>query len=235
MNFAGILASGMGKRMKMAKVPKQFLTLGDKPLIIHTIEKFLIISEIDVIIVAVAKDWMNHMEKLINKYCNHHKIHIIEGGKTRNETIINICNYIRENYKKEKNILVTHDAVRPFLTQRIIQESIEVCKKYGVADTIIPATDTIVESKDGNVISNIPIRNEMYQGQTPQSFYVNEFIETYESLTEEQKNILTDACKVYVMKGKKVGLVLGEPYNIKITTEYDFLLAKLILNNIWRE
>ena len=75
----------------------------------------------------------------------------------------------------------------------------------------------------------------MYQGQTPQSFNVEEFIKQYESLTEDEKEILTDATKTYVLKGKKVGLVAGEPYNMKITTKYDLKLAKLMLNNLKSE
>ena len=105
-------------------------------------------------------------------------------------------------------------------------------QKYGATDTIIPAVDTIVESKDGNVLSNIPVRSQMYQGQTPQSFNVSEFIKTYEALTEEEKEILTDACKVYILKEKPVGIVIGENYNMKVTTKYDLKMANLMLNNL---
>lgn len=99
-------------------------------------------------------------------------------------------------------------------------------------DTVISATDTIVQAEDGKFISDIPVRNQMYQGQTPQTFKVEEFIEVYNSLTEDEKNILTDATKVFVIRNKQVALVKGELYNIKITTKYDLKMANLMLNNI---
>ena len=232
MNFAGILAGGSGTRMGKTDLPKQFLMLGQKPIIIHTIEQFLISPSIDEIVVAVQENWVSYTEDIINKYCSDTRIHVIVGGASRNETVMNICKYIAENYQNTDNIVVTHDAVRPFVTQRIIEDNVEQCKKYGATDTVIPAVDTIVESKDGDVLSNIPIRNYMYQGQTPQSFNVNEFIKTNDALTAEEKEILTDACKVYILKGKPVGIVIGENYNMKITTKYDLKMANLMLNNL---
>lgn len=235
MNFGGILAGGKGTRMGKTDLPKQFLMLGEKPIIIHTIEQFLVSPAIDEIVVGVPENWIDYTEDIIEKYCKDDRIHVVQGGQNRNGTIMNICKYICENFKDNENIIVTHDAVRPFVTQRIIKENVEICKKIGAADTVISASDTIVESKDGEIISNIPIRSQMYQGQTPQSFNVEEFIKQYESLTDEEKEILTDATKTYVLKGKKVGLVSGEPYNMKITTKYDLKLANLMLNNLRSE
>lgn len=232
MNFGGILAGGKGTRMGKTDLPKQFLMLGEKPIIIHTIEQFLVSAQIDEVVVAVPENWITYTQDIVEKYCKDDTIHIIKGGSSRNETIMNICHYITENSKDEENIVVTHDAVRPFVTQRIIKDNIEMCQKYGATDTVIPAVDTIVESKDGNTIANIPVRSQMYQGQTPQSFKVSEFIDQYEALTEEEKEILTDAAKVYVLKQKEVGLVMGENYNMKITTKYDLKLANLMLNNL---
>lgn len=235
MNFGGILAGGSGTRMGKTDLPKQFLLLGEKPIIIHTIEQFLISTNIDEIIVAVPQNWVSYTEDIIKKYCDNPKIHIIQGGTTRNETIVNICNYIQTINKDEENIVVTHDAVRPFITQRIIKENIEMCKEYGAVDTVIPATDTIVHAKYGQFITDIPIRSEMYQGQTPQTFKVNEFVEVYNSLSEGEKTILTDATKVYVMRDKKVALVKGELYNIKVTTKYDLKMANLMIDNLSEE
>lgn len=233
MNFAGILAGGMGTRMGKTDLPKQFLMLGDKPIIIHTVEQFIIAEKIDQIVIAVPENWINYTKDIIDKYCKDDRIHVIQGGKSRNETVLNVCKYIKENYEvTENDVVVTHDAVRPFITQRIINDNIERCKEYGAADTVIPATDTIVEAKDNTVISNIPIRDMMYQGQTPQSFNIVKFMEVSNKLTEEEKEILTDACKIYVLKNQKVGLVMGELYNMKITTMYDLKMANLMLNNV---
>lgn len=233
MNYAGILAGGKGTRMGKTDLPKQFLMLGEKPIIIHTIEQFIVADKIDHIVVAVPENWINYTQDIIEKYCKDDRISVTKGGSNRNETIFNICNYINENFDITKDdIIVTHDAVRPFITQRIIKDNIEKCKEFGAVDTVIPATDTIVEAKDNTVISNIPVRDAMYQGQTPQSFNIVEFMEVSNKLTEEEKEILTDACKIYVLKDKKVGLVKGELYNMKITTMYDLKMANLMLNNI---
>lgn len=233
MNFAGILAGGMGTRMGKTDLPKQFLMLGEKPILIHTVEQFIIADKIDYIVIAVPENWINYTKDIIDKYCSDDRITVIQGGKSRNETIFNICNYIKENYEvTEKDVIVTHDAVRPFITQRIINDNIEKCKEFGATDTVIPATDTIVEAKDNMVISNIPIRDIMYQGQTPQSFNILKFMEVSGKLTEDEKDILTDAAKIYVLKNQKVGLVMGELYNMKITTTYDLKMANLMLNYI---
>lgn len=231
MVYAEILAGGKGRRMGNTEMPKQFLMLGSKPIFIHTIEQFLFHEKIEKIILCCPKEWLSHAKDAISKYIPKNKeIYVVEGGSTRNETIIKGCKFIEENFGiKKDDIVITHDAVRPFVTQEIITDNIEGVKKYGAVDTVISATDTIVESKNGKEISNIPIRDEMYQGQTPQSFNIVELMTTYESLTDEEKSILTDACKMFVIKNKKVHLVLGEIYNIKITTLHDLKLANAIL------
>lgn len=230
MNYVGILAGGIGKRMGKTELPKQFLMLGNKPIIVHTIEQFLVNSNVEKIIVAVPENWINYTIDLIERYIGNNEITVIKGGKDRNDTIMAICNYIKEEYSIHlDDIIITHDAVRPFITQRIINENIEKCNKYGATDTVVQATDTIVESKEDDMISNIPVRDYMYQGQTPQSFKIEELMDTYYKLTDEEKNILTDACKMYIMKNKKVKLVNGELYNMKITTPYDLKMANMMI------
>lgn len=232
MNYGAILAGGVGARMGNTKLPKQFLLLGKKPIIIHTIEQFVISEDIDKVIMAVPSNWLNYTLDIVKKYCKDENVFVITGGETRNETIMNICKFIDKEFSAtEEDIIVTHDAVRPFITQRIIKENINECKKYGAVDTVVPAYDTIVEAKDGQIISDIPIRDYLYQGQTPQTFKVNELVSTYENLTDDEKKCLTDAAKMYVIKNKKVKLVLGELYNVKITTSYDLKLANLMLAN----
>lgn len=230
MNYAGILAGGIGKRMGRSDLPKQFLLLGNKPILIHTIEQFLISNDIDKIIVAVPANWKSYSDDLIKKYCDIEKVDIICGGETRNDTILNICNHIKETYGlNNDDIILTHDSVRPFINQRIIKDNIDACKSTDAVDTVIPAFDTIVEAKDNKTISNIPIRDHMYLGQTPQTFKVETFINVYSALTNEEKDILTDACKMFVIKNKEVKIVSGESYNIKVTTPYDLKMASLML------
>ncbi|MDU0451362.1 D-ribitol-5-phosphate cytidylyltransferase [Staphylococcus chromogenes] len=231
MIYAGILAGGIGSRMGNVPLPKQFLELDGKPIIIHTVEKFLLTSDFDKIFIATPKKWLLHTQDVLNKYgIKDHRLEVIEGGIDRNETIMNIIDAIDNVHSiDESDIIVTHDAVRPFLTRRIIKENIENALKNSAVDTVIPAIDTIISSKNGVDIDTIPVRSEMYQGQTPQSFNVKLLRENYKNLSEENKKILTDACKIMVVSNQKVKLVEGELYNIKITTPYDLKVANSII------
>ncbi len=231
MIFAAILAGGIGSRMGGTDTPKQFLTLGDKPVIIHTIEKFVINSKFDKILVLSPQSFVNHTKNLINEYFGeNNNIIVLKGGDTRNDTLINSIEYIKENFEiDDDSVIVTHDSVRPFVTHRIIEDNINAAKEFGACDTVVPATDTIVESVDSKIISDIPIRDNFYQGQTPQSFKINKLSELINSLSDDETNILTDACKIFVLKGEDVHLVKGEITNIKITYPYDLKLANTIL------
>ena len=233
MIFAVILAGGVGSRMGGADMPKQFLQLGSKPIIIHTIEKFLINSNIDKIIVLTPENYINHTNHLIDQFIGGNgDIVVVEGGETRNDTLLNSINYINDNFGiDDESIIVTHDSVRPFVTHRIINDNIEAAKRFGACDTVIPATDTIVESINSQTIESIPVRDYYYQGQTPQSFNIKKLFNLINSLTEAETNILTDACKIFVLKDEDVHLVKGDVTNIKITYPYDLKLANTILDD----
>lgn len=234
MIFGAILAGGTGSRMGLTNMPKQFLELGDKPIIIHTLQKFLLNLKFDAIYLGVHENWTGYMEDLIEKYIvdgeNKKRIKIISGGVDRNSTIMNIVEDIEKNYTlTNEDIIITHDAVRPFITSRILEENIEMSLKYGACDTVIPAIDTIVVSENNKIIKEIPNRQYMYQGQTPQSFKILELKKLYNELSKEEKEILTDACKIFVIKGKEVHLVRGEISNLKITTQEDYKIAQAMI------
>jgi len=131
MIFAAILAGGIGSRMGETDTPKQFLTLGDKPVIVHTIEKFAINSKFDKIIVLSPKNFINYTNDLIKEYFDDNsRIVVLEGGKTRNDTLINAIEYINDNFDiDDDSIIVTHDSVRPFVTHRIIEDNIKAAKE----------------------------------------------------------------------------------------------------------
>lgn len=226
-----ILAGGVGARMGNAEKPKQYMELGGRPVIIYTIEKFVICPEFEKVIVLCPESWVRYTEDLVKKYIPaEDRILVAAGGAARNETIMNGIARIEElGGLDEDTIIVTHDAVRPFVTHRILRENIRFAREMGACDTVIPATDTIVESTDGDRISAIPDRGRMYQGQTPQSFRAIQLREVYQSLDETEKAILTDACKILTMKGIPVHLVRGEVFNIKITYPFDLRLAESIL------
>lgn len=229
--YGVILAGGIGSRMGDSKLPKQYMNIGGKPIIIHTLEKFCLYDSFEEIIIACPKQWLEHTRGLVSKYISdEEKISVIEGGEVRNETIVNSINFIGEKYGiDEETVVVTHDAVRPFVTYKMINDNILAAKDFGACDTVIPATDTIVVSEDGVFISDIPNRAKIYQGQTPQSFKAKRFMELYENTEEDVKSILTDAAKVFTLNGEKVHLINGETFNIKITYPYDIAVAEALL------
>lgn len=234
MIYAGILAGGKGTRMGLQDRPKQFLELGKRPIIIHTIEKFLLVTEIDVIIVGVHPDWVGYTEDLIEKYLSSYsdRIVITEGGHDRNTTIENIIKTANNiNTLSDDDIIVTHDSVRPFVSIKTIQENIRLASKFDAVDTVVEATDTIVQSLDNILITDIPERQFLYQGQTPQSFKMIEFLTLYNDLSQDQKEVLTDACKIFVISGKNVALANGEYSNIKITTVTDLKIARSMIED----
>ncbi|EBF5358653.1 2-C-methyl-D-erythritol 4-phosphate cytidylyltransferase [Listeria monocytogenes] len=230
MIYAEILAGGKGTRMGNVNMPKQYLPLKGKPIIVHTIEKFILNDRFEKIIIATPKDWINHTQDIIKKYIFDSRVIVIEGGTDRNETIMNGIRYVEKEFGlNEDDIIVTHDAVRPFITHRIIEENIDMALEFGSVDTVIPAVDTIVESTNHDFITDIPVRGNIYQGQTPQSINMKTIQKHYNNLTDDEKQILTDACKICLLAGEKVKLVNGGISNIKITTPYDLKVANAIV------
>lgn len=216
--------------MGNVNMPKQFLTLKTKPIVVHTVEKFLLHPEFEKIIVVSPKEWINHTSDILRKFIgNSDRIVIVEGGADRNESIMSGIRYIEAKFGiQDDDIIVTHDSVRPFVTHRIIEENIKAAIEHGAVDTAIEAIDTIIQSQDGEFIDNIPVRKTMFQGQTPQSFRIRQLVDRYQALTADDRAILTDACKICALKGDPVKVVLGEVFNIKITTPYDLKIAEAL-------
>ena len=235
--YAAILAGGSGTRMGNPDKPKQFWMMADRPVIIHTIEKFCMVDEFAEIIVLPPATWVNQTNDLIKRYLAQfaNRIAVVAGGAERNDTIMNAIAHIEQaNGLADDDIIVTHDAVRPFVSYRIIKENIEAARQYGACDTVIPATDTIVHSIDGELIADIPVRNEYYQGQTPQSFNALRLKALFQELAESDKAVLTDACKILVLKGEPVALVKGDEANMKLTYTNDMRVARAMLDD-WDE
>lgn len=233
MIYAVILAGGTGSRMGVSDTPKQFLEIKGKPILNYTVEKFLLNAKFEKVIILTPENWISHTKRILRKFTGEsEKLAVIAGGVTRNETIMNAIDYIEKtDGLDDDTVIVTHDSVRPFVTHRMIEDNIKAAEDFGACDTVIPASDTIVESVDREAISSIPLRQHMYQGQTPQSFKAKALREDYNSLSEEEKAILTDAAKILVMKGRTVKLVKGETYNIKITYPYDLRIARSLLED----
>lgn len=212
--------------------PKQYYQLGNKPVLIHTIEKFYAFGQFDEILVLCPETWLQQTKDLIARYCPDfcNKVHVAAGGKTRTDTVLNAIAWFDEKCSVDENsIIVTHDAVRPFVSLRIIDDNIKAAKRFGACDTVIPATDTIVVSENATSILEVPDRRNLYQGQTPQSFNLSKLKKILTSLNNEEKELLTDACKAFVLRGEPVEMVKGDVSNFKITYPHDMRIAHAML------
>lgn len=228
MVYAVVLAAGLGLRMKGSKVPKQFLMLGTQPIIAHTVDKFSIVPEISKIIIVVSEPWLEHSKAIFKDKEYLSRLEFCIGGNSRQESLYNACKHIVSKSGDQGDYIISHDAVRPFVSIDVIKKNIDV--RFGVdvaCDTVVKATDTIVRSEDGHFIHSIPDRNFLYQGQTPQSFVCEDYIRAYEKIGEKES--VTDAAKLLQLTGVKVALVEGEPSNIKITTDYDLSYAQFLM------
>ena len=122
-----------------------------------------------------------------------------------------------------------HDAARPLISQRIINDNISACVKYNAVDTVIKASDTIVRSTNSEFISDIPVRQELYQGQTPQTFKLGLILDAHEQAKINALDNVTDDAKLVLSLGKEVYLVEGSKQNFKITTFDDLMMLKALL------
>lgn len=226
MVYAAVLAGGSGLRMG-GNMPKQFLSVGDKPIIIRSIEAFLESGSVDKVFVAVSSDFLDYTKELIAEYIGENDISVVVGGKNRNETLLNVLRSIGEI--NDDDVILTHDAVRPFIDKMIIDENISAAREYGACNTVVPAVDTILRSSDGKFIESVPVRSEIFHAQTPQSFSVKKLLLLYENLSEDEMETFTDSCSVFLAAGERVFLVTGDRNNIKLTYPEDMERAENII------
>ena len=229
MNVALIFAGGTGKRMHTSGVPKQFLELNGKPIIIHTIEKFENNDDVDGIVISCLQEYIQKMWRLCNKFHITKVQAIVPGGETGQESIYHGLCKIYELFAGNSVVLV-HDGVRPLVDPMTITKAIQCVKEHGSAITVTPATETIItESKDGE-IGNILDRSVCQVAKAPQCFYVNDLLSAHEKAREEGKTDFIDSASLMRHYGHKLYAVEGKTENIKITTPVDYSIFKAIEN-----
>lgn len=234
MVYAAMLAGGSGTRMGGTPVPKQFFMLGEYPILIHSIKTFLKDERIQQIWIGANGNWLDLAKEQIQQYIGDEpRIHVVEGGADREETLINTLNGLcSENNISDDDIVLIHDAVRPFATQRIIDDVIKEMEFCEACNTVIPLNDTIVEAVDANIISGMPLRSTLFAGQSPQGFKINTLKKVLSDIDPDVRKALTETTKAFFMKGIPIHTVKGEPYNFKITTPYDLDLAAFLLEKL---
>ncbi len=231
MNIAVILAGGSGSRMGMVDRPKQFIDIYGKPVIIHTLEAFEINEKIDAICVVCVKEWQDDLSLWLKDYDIRKVRWIANAGASRQESSLNALDAIKEACGEDDYVII-HDAARPLVSQKIINENVIKVREYGACDTVVPAHDTIIKSVDGDTLDSIPARKELYMGQTPQSFkysIVRKAYDDYFALPEDKRPEMTDDCGLVLQSGVKIGIAMGDKLNMKITTMEDLLLVKSIV------
>lgn len=231
MNIAIVLAGGSGSRMGMVDRPKQFIDIYGKPVIIHTLEAFEINEKIDAICVVCVKSWQDDLSVWLKEYDIRKVRWIADAGSSRQESSLNALNAIQSECSGDDYVII-HDAARPLVSQKIINENIEKVIEFGACDTVIPAHDTIIKSLDEKTLDSIPLRKELYLGQTPQSFkysIVRKAYDDYFALPEDKRPEMTDDCGLVLSSGITIGMAMGDKLNMKITTMEDLLLVKSIV------
>lgn len=235
MVVAAVMAGGIGSRMG-ADLPKQYLPLAGTPIIVRTTRVLYASSEVDHVIVLVPEDWVDYTTQLMSQSgFSSTRVTVLCGGTTRNDTLQCALSFVDTHYGLADSILLTQDAVRPFLTLDMVSANIAAAKEYGCCNTVVPATDTIIESVDGKTISAVPDRSVLYQAQTPQTFKADQLQVYMDSLTDLEKETLTDGCKIFLLKGAPVHLVEGHVTNMKITYPTDMAVAEAILKETAHE
>jgi len=227
MIFAAILAGGKGTRVG-TKVPKQFLEIGGKPIIIRTIDVFVKSKLVDVIYVSVNEMWIDHTNQLLEQYYTEDErklFRVVCGGKERMMTMLNVLYDIRDNFGiNETDIFLTHDAVRPFVSPEIIEDCIVKTKEYNVAMASIQSSETTYAMQKEGFLTTTYDRKKLYYAQTPQGSRMDVMYDVINSYSEDELLSMTGTSQLFINKGIDVKISLGDPSNMKITTmkEVDF-------------
>lgn len=230
-NIALIFAGGVGKRMQTTKCPKQFLELGGKPIIIHTIEHFEEHEAIDGIVVVCIKEWIDVLKEKLEKFNIRKVVAIVSGGKTGQESIRNGLYAIRDHVHEDPKdvVVLIHDGVRPLINQKLITDNIESVKKYGNAITVVPAIETIIEIDENGELTKVTDRSRCRMARAPQSFVLEDILEAHRKLLEDGEAEMIDSAMLMQHYGARLHTVVGPSENIKITTPTDYYLFRALV------
>ena len=228
MNIALIIAGGSGHRMQQ-EIPKQFINVMDKPVIIYTLQAFQNHPNIDEIGVVCIDGWHDVLRAYVRQYNITKLKWIVSGGANGQSSIRNGVFEAEKRYKPE-DILLIHDAIRPMVSQEIISDCIIQCQKHGNAISVLPCTTAVLHYDDANSSNTIVPRNELALTQTPQAVPIGELANLHR---EALKRGITDSvatCTLLIEMGKTVHFSIGSETNIKLTTPGDLQIFKALLS-----
>lgn len=214
-----LLMAGSGQRFDLS-LPKQFALLKETPLYQHTLRVFSRLNAIDETLLVCHPDFMDRVR------AQEPQALVVSGGRTRQESV-----YLGLKECKGVDIVIVHDAVRPFVSPSIILQNMDAAIDHGAANTCIPSADTIVHAPQGK-IAFIPKRSEYLRGQTPQTFRLPLLLEAHEEAQKEGIENASDDCQLVLRLGHPVFIVPGDESNFKITTKLDLLISNSYIDNI---
>ena len=227
-NIALIIAGGVGARMHQ-DIPKQFINVNDKPVIIYTLEAFQKHPYNDSIEVVCLEGWHEILGAYAKQFGISKLENIVNGGETGLQSIRNGLKDIATRYDDDDDIVLIHDAIRPMVSQDIISDNIRVCREYGNAITAIPCTSVMLKTADSLMASEQIPRDNLKITQTPQTFYLKEIIEAHKEAVQKGINDSIASCSLYVELGRKLYLSMGSEKNIKLTTSEDIEIFSALL------
>ena len=228
MNIGLIIAGGVGARMN-STIPKQFMIVKGKPIIVYTLEAFQRNEQIDAIAVVCLNGWEDILYKYIEKYALTKVKWVTQGGKTGMESLRNGMNLLRKECE-QSDIIVIHDAVRPLITDDIINANIAGVIEKGTAITCVPATEALLYSENGMSSSKVVDRDLIMRTQTPQSLRLSKFIWAHEEAQIRGIEDTVATCTLLIELGEEVHFVLGQGTNFKITTVEDLELLNAYIS-----
>lgn len=226
-NIALIIAGGTGNRMGQS-IPKQFLTVNEKPVIVYTLEAFQKHPEIDSIVVVCIKGWESVLQAYANQFNISKLEYIVLGGDNGQDSIRNGVYELKKHYK-EDDIVLIHDAIRPMVSFEIISDCIRVTREKGNAITVVPCAEAMIQTEDGEISCGSYPRDRLKRTQTPQGFHIGDICELHRMALEEGITNSIASCTLMIEMGKKVHFSVGSEKNIKLTTIDDIDIFKALL------
>jgi len=220
MVYAVILAGGKGLRLS-SETPKQLLMLGDRSVLKRSVDAFVNSPDIDRVLIVCEKGIIDKIRSDFRPQEYPEIAAFVEGVRERSDSSFNALKALPFN---DDDIILFHDAARPFVTERIIRDIVKQASITGAAGTFIPAVDTVAVIQEG-IVMDIPERADLYYAQTPQGFRYDIIRKAHELAASVNGTSATDDVSLVMNSGAQVSMVRGEPINFKITTEYDYSIA----------
>ncbi len=227
MNIALIIAGGSGQRMHQ-DIPKQFLNVYDKPVIVYTMEAFQRHPEINAIAVVCIDGWQNILEAYAKQFNITKLCHIIPGGDNGQASIRNGVFELEKHYESEDIVLV-HDAIRPMVSNEIISDCIVKAKQFGSAVSVIPCAEAMLETEDQETSHASYPRAQLKRTQTPQAFPIGKLCDIHRRALKAGVTNSVASCTLMIEMGEEIHFSAGSEKNIKLTTVEDIDIFKALL------